>query len=1854
MLNNERLNDGLTNPHCTQILAPGYGLAENCVFVCTAYGARRPVLLDAHSRVCCGFVARDHPDMDIRIVDPATGTEVQSGDEGEIWVSSPSAAAGYWGLPDLTAATFHNTLASGSTTGTRRYTRTGDLGRVVGDALFVTGRIKDLIIVAGRNVYPSDVERTVEEACGDALRPGCSAAFQVLAAADGAAADGAAESAEAVVVATEVRDERAVRGDEARARELEGRIKAAVAAEHGVQVAHVRLLRPRTIAKTSSGKIRRGECLSRFLDGRLQLDAAVSSHAGGGGPHGVMRRSESAPLIMRRRPGSAGASPMGSPRPPPPATPPPAAAAAGRKKTAAAAAPGGRIRSRAEIEAFVVRVVAERTGVPAAQVSPTAPLTSYGIDSVGVVWAASKLSHFLGAHVAAIDVYAAGSGAELAATAHALLLSRGGGGGAAGGDAGGGDDDASALADHDDSTQGSATAADDSDEDDDSAAAAQAPPPSTLRLACISALQLLGTLYIAALLTLPAALTHSFLPHHLPFPLALLLLPAARLAYLALLALLTALTAPLIRPNPALHRAVPLWTLDYARWWTCYRLADMATTHAAGPALRGTPFLGLWYRALGARVGAGAVLDSVDVADPAVVRVADGAVVAEGATVLGHEVRGGSVRVSVVKVGKGGVVGAYAMVQRGASVEAGARVPALARIGVGQRVKKTSAVQDEGDDDDVGGAADDDGRWMAQTAWQVGGLYVVGMVAVLAALVGYLVFLEVLLYLWGWSSQGGAGTGVQQQVWWWSRWSVFWAAAAATLPWPVAPVTPLLALLAADGGSAETTHFSFHLSSSSSDYFALLAAAAAGYTAYALALAAATVALKRLLLGDRLASLMAKAGALTPTTDVNGGSTTKAPKTVTVALTSELGRRLWLTHALLAGAHAKVGVFLSGTPAAAAYLRALGATLGARASVRGVNAVMDPDLLLVGDAAHLGDCARLLTSVVDVPRGGRRTVGQATAGCYRLGVVRVGARCVVGAGSVVMPGASMEDGAVLGANSVAATGAVLRRGGVYVGGGGGSSSSVVMVEERRSTKSLSSPQPAAAAVAMNGHHHHTNGKVNADAAADSGDFFDDPRIREMDPLYRKIVANLAASIAKTTLSVDARYFHRLGVTGKGTLTLYPTLTLPNGGTTPRPFPAHDLLAPGATYPVLLRHSNSLSGDDDARSDARGASLRILRPDLPPAADLADSAASLLDLTLKSGAAFHCATMLQFVDYMMKSHAEREAFAAKHPRCGAASWDSLRLPDSYTHLHYYSNLARLFRASPGAASASDAAADQSDHDLYYVQFRLRPADPRFTPAEARVAPFALIPPETGAVPRAPDDARAPRFLADDFRRRLLDPAGEGITYVLSVALRPVEPRWRACPAADDDALDCTKPWDEARWPWTDVGEVRLRELLDEAVAEKVRFNPANGPASLDMVPATSATQCASVDHGRSVAYDVAQYLRTGKRVPKVWADLLAQSDVPGLEIPDTGRNGGGGGCPAAMSVLRMQAGKSGGGDGEGNGGTVTAGDAGCESLPPAGCGPAACAIAPGRYQQCYQHHSLLSAATTTTTTTLGKKNAPLSSAPTANGHHHAAPTPKTETETDEDPDNLKAAAPPNPKPNSLLSFFYTSLLLPALFHWAQPLLQLLLPVFLLALATFPSLLALSFFLLSPRHAPTTALLLLLPPVAYLLTGLLFTAYTILTRRILLPRQSLTTAADATTPLWSLRSLRDTAWQSANLLLAHTFLDLAKGTLLAPLYLRALGAAAAGTAASPPPYLDTLHALNPDLLALGAGAAVGRNALVFGHLYDGGARHVWFKGVRVGGGCHVGARALLLPGVHMDDGAELGALALGMKAEHIAAY
>jgi acyl-CoA synthetase (AMP-forming)/AMP-acid ligase II len=248
---------------------PCYGLAEATLYVTGAPPKRKSharafakealeqgralpvgqVSDQARWLVSCGTVDRSQR---LEIVDPDTNTPVPPGQVGEIWVAGSSVAAGYWNRPEETAATFDGRLSPQSE---QRFLRTGDLGFVHGGEVFVTGRIKDLIIIGGRNHYPHDIELTAFKA-HPALRSHGGAAFSV---------DSGGEERLVIVHELNPRDAKAD------PHEIVAAIRRAVSEHHQLQVFAIALLKAGDLPRTSSGKIRRRLCGEKFRANTLNI-----------------------------------------------------------------------------------------------------------------------------------------------------------------------------------------------------------------------------------------------------------------------------------------------------------------------------------------------------------------------------------------------------------------------------------------------------------------------------------------------------------------------------------------------------------------------------------------------------------------------------------------------------------------------------------------------------------------------------------------------------------------------------------------------------------------------------------------------------------------------------------------------------------------------------------------------------------------------------------------------------------------------------------------------------------------------------------------------------------------------------------------------------------------------------------------------------------------------------------------------------------------------------------------------------------------------------------------------------------------------------------------------------------------------------------------------------------------------------------------------------------------------------------------------------------------------------------------------------------------------------------------------
>jgi acyl-CoA synthetase (AMP-forming)/AMP-acid ligase II len=253
---------------------PSYGLAESTVMVSGGPVGRGAVMhtFDAQALaagrvqlagtgggrelVGCGQI---QPTLTVVIARPGTDEPCAQDEVGEILVSSRSVGDGYWNQPEETERTFHARVRG---YGERDFLRTGDLGFVFGDQLFVTGRLKDVVIIDGHNHYPHDIELTVD-ASHPAIRDGFCCALSVE--------EGDAERlvvlAEVSVRKMKSQDTASAAGAPAASDEIAAAVRRAVTAEHGIAVSDVVLLKLGTLPFTSSGKIQRMECRARYQSG---------------------------------------------------------------------------------------------------------------------------------------------------------------------------------------------------------------------------------------------------------------------------------------------------------------------------------------------------------------------------------------------------------------------------------------------------------------------------------------------------------------------------------------------------------------------------------------------------------------------------------------------------------------------------------------------------------------------------------------------------------------------------------------------------------------------------------------------------------------------------------------------------------------------------------------------------------------------------------------------------------------------------------------------------------------------------------------------------------------------------------------------------------------------------------------------------------------------------------------------------------------------------------------------------------------------------------------------------------------------------------------------------------------------------------------------------------------------------------------------------------------------------------------------------------------------------------------------------------------------------------------------------
>ncbi len=350
---------------------PCYGLAETTLIASGCEKSVEPTFLQADmqalkvGRIALVPEGGQHdinlvgnggapPGHEIVIVDPDKQTLCKSEEIGEIWISGPSVAQGYWNRPEDSEKTFRAMLAD---KGEGSFLRTGDLGFIHAGELYVTGRLKDLIIIRGLNYYPQDIERTVERS-HEALRAGCGAAFAVEVADE-----------ERLVVVQEI-ERQYIKNLDTEA--VIGAIRQSVSREHGVQAYGVVLLKTASLPKTTSGKIKRHLCREHFIQGSLKVVAECVGYFQKGGPKTPPpQRMECSPVQSRS------ANPAGNP------------SKAFTLNAGGLESDDMKREDTSEdirvIESYITKKVADLMKVPCFRVDVQSPLNTLGIDSLMAV-----------------------------------------------------------------------------------------------------------------------------------------------------------------------------------------------------------------------------------------------------------------------------------------------------------------------------------------------------------------------------------------------------------------------------------------------------------------------------------------------------------------------------------------------------------------------------------------------------------------------------------------------------------------------------------------------------------------------------------------------------------------------------------------------------------------------------------------------------------------------------------------------------------------------------------------------------------------------------------------------------------------------------------------------------------------------------------------------------------------------------------------------------------------------------------------------------------------------------------------------------------------------------------------------------------------------------------------------------------------------------------------------------------------------------------------------------------------------------------------------------------------------------
>jgi acyl-CoA synthetase (AMP-forming)/AMP-acid ligase II/acyl carrier protein len=378
---------------------PCYGLAEATLLVSGGDGPGRLVVMGVDRAALADHRIEERTDVsdvsvqelvgcgapwlgqEIAIVDPETHVPLPPHQVGEIWVHGPSVAKGYWNRPEETRQEFNACLAGDPS---KVFMRTGDLGFINDGNLYITGRVKEMIIVRGRNLYPQDIELSATRA-HPALASGAGAAFSAE-----------VEGEERLVVVHEV-DRQFRNGD---FDEVFRCVRRAIVDEHELDPYAIVLIRQASLPRTTSGKIQRNLCRQQYLAGDLTV-VANWANAIPGEAQATGDGADSFTVVSGRSPlPAAPEAPPPSAAPPTVPTPKPALELPARPLTASEL---DRLTER--IEAWLMEWLIQRAGVAVDKADRDRPFAEFGLDSLTAVEFSRELEDWLHVELTPVIVW---------------------------------------------------------------------------------------------------------------------------------------------------------------------------------------------------------------------------------------------------------------------------------------------------------------------------------------------------------------------------------------------------------------------------------------------------------------------------------------------------------------------------------------------------------------------------------------------------------------------------------------------------------------------------------------------------------------------------------------------------------------------------------------------------------------------------------------------------------------------------------------------------------------------------------------------------------------------------------------------------------------------------------------------------------------------------------------------------------------------------------------------------------------------------------------------------------------------------------------------------------------------------------------------------------------------------------------------------------------------------------------------------------------------------------------------------------------------------------------------------------